>query len=53
MEAVLGIFARENGQGLFFPASDAAAATPVEADSSGDTPPAPTTGGRPKLQVVK
>lgn len=53
MEAVLGIFARENGQGLFFPAGEAAASAPVEAETPGDTPPAPTTGGRPKLQVVK
>jgi stringent starvation protein B len=53
MEAVLGIFAKENGQGLFFPAGDPAAAPAADAESPGDTPPAPTTGGRPKLQVVK
>ena len=55
MEAVLGIFARENGQGLFFPAEEAQAAAPAEAESPGDTPTSPTngTGGRPKLQVVK
>ena len=56
MEAVLGIFARENGQGLFFPAEEAAqTAAPAEAEPPGDTPTSPTngTGGRPKLQVVK
>jgi stringent starvation protein B len=53
MEAVLGIFARENGQGLFFPAEESTAAAPVEAEAPGDTPPSPSTGGRPKLQVVK
>ena len=51
VEAVLGIFARENGQGLFFPVEDALAA-PAQADAPGDAPPTPN-GGRPKLQVVK
>ena len=49
--AVLGIFARENGQGLFFevetPATDPAPETEAPTDSP--TPP-PT---RPKLQIVK
>jgi stringent starvation protein B len=59
VEAVLGIFARENGQGLFFPVEEApaaAAAEPVDAaESPGptDAPSSPPTGGRPKLQVVK
>ena len=57
VEAVLGIFARENGQGLFFPAETAAAAAPgaVEqpAESPTDTPGGPPSGGRPRLQVVK
>jgi len=50
IEAVLGIFARENGQGLFFPAEEA----PVSA-TAGETPTdtPPPNGGRPKLQVVK
>jgi stringent starvation protein B len=54
--AVLGIFARENGQGLFFPAEDAAAApapSAEAADNPTDTPNGPPTGGRPRLQVVK
>lgn len=51
IDAVLGIFARENGQGLFFPVDQAPAAAQNETPS--DTPTAPTNGGRPKLQVVK
>jgi stringent starvation protein B len=57
IEAVLGIFARENGQGLFFPAEEPAAAAAAEAvdaaESPTDAPSSPPTGGRPKLQVVK
>ena len=52
IDVVLGIFARENGQGLFFPVEETPAGT-AEADAPGDTPTSPTTGGRPKLQVVK
>lgn len=50
IEAVTGIFAKENGQGLFFPreAADAPAAPASE-----PTPPAAPNGGKPKLQVVK
>lgn len=56
IEAVLGIFAKENGQGLFFPPETApaaadAAAPAVEQDAPTPTP--PTNGGKPKLQVVK
>ena len=69
MGAVTGIFARENGQGLFFEAelatigavaSTQPAATgtpaPVAAPASTDptdTPPATPSPTRPKLQVVK
>ncbi len=53
IEAVLGIFARENGQGLFFPAEEAPPAAPIAVDPPGDTPTTPPAGGRPKLQVVK
>lgn len=63
VEAVLGIFARENGQGLFFAPEEAtgaaadAVASPGESEAAGDapaTPPsAPPAGGRPRLQVVK
>ena len=52
IDVVLGIFARENGQGLFFPVEEAPVSA-AEADAPGDTPTSPTTGGRPKLQVVK
>ncbi|MGZ5091432.1 MAG: ClpXP protease specificity-enhancing factor [Burkholderiales bacterium] len=52
IEAVLGIFARENGQGLFFPAEEAPAPG-AAAETPSDTPTSPTNGGRPKLQVVK
>lgn len=52
IEAVLGIFARENGQGLFFEveARDPAAAPP-ETETPGETPTPPPT--RPRLQIVK
>ena len=55
VDAVLGIFARENGQGMFFQAEEAPATAPAEqpAESPTDTPSGPPTGGRPKLQVVK
>ena len=50
--AVVGIFARENSQGLFFPPEPSAAA--VEQPAPDAAPPtAPSGGGRPKLQVVK
>ena len=55
IDAVLGIFARENGQGMFFQPEEAAAAAPAEqpAESPTDTPNGPPSGGRPRLQVVK
>src|SRR5450631_2414840 len=46
--AVIGIFARENSQGLFFQPEPAPAAS---AETAAPTPPAP--GGKPKLQIVK
>lgn len=62
MSAVQGIFARENGQGLFFsdaaqdPSTPAAGlvlhtATPEQPEDPRPDGPAP--GGRPRLQVVK
>lgn len=52
--AVLGIFARENGQGLFFPPEDTAADPAVaETGEQPDAPVPPTNGGKPKLQIVK
>ena len=52
VEAVIGVFARENGQGLFFEAEPSAqpAAPQGEASDDAPTPPSPT---RPKLQIVK
>ncbi len=50
VEAVIGIFARENSQGLFFPPEPAA---PAAAPAGESTPTPPTNGGKPKLQIVK
>jgi len=50
IEAVIGIFARENGQGLFFdvePSQPAGSEAQPPADAPTPTP------GRPKLQIVK
>ncbi len=58
--AVQGIFARENGQGLFFPEESQVqstvppgmqSSTPEKPDDPKPDSPAP--GGRPRLQVVK
>ena len=50
--AVTGIFAKENGQGLFFPHE--AAPETAGTSSPESTPPAsPTNGGKPKLQIIK
>ena len=54
VRAILGIYARETGQGMIFPEGDAD-------PDPGDTPPTPAGPGkptavpskRPKLQVVK
>jgi stringent starvation protein B len=55
VEAVTGIFAKENGQGLFFPRGGGAPeSTAPTAAASETTPPAGTpNGGKPKLQVIK
>ncbi|HWA13320.1 MAG TPA: ClpXP protease specificity-enhancing factor [Burkholderiales bacterium] len=60
VNAVAGIFAKETGNGLAFQTSTSLPvpiSTPVKTDlslpdDSKPTPP-PTTGGRPKLQVIK
>ncbi len=44
--AVLGVYSRENGQGMLFPDEE-------PSGPSDDTPPAPPGGGRPALKVVK
>lgn len=57
--AVQGIFARENGQGLFFPEESQVQSTvPPGMQSSPEKPDdpkpdSPGPGGRPRLQVVK
>ena len=52
IDAVSGIFAKENGQGLFFPRPASTEAAP--APDSPDNPPGSTpNGGKPKLQVIK
>jgi stringent starvation protein B len=52
--AVLGIYARESGQGMIFGEDDPPVPTPPEGDGSPAPAPAPpTTGRRPKLKVVK
>lgn len=55
IEAVLGIFAKENGQGLFFPpeTAPADAAAPAAADQDAPPPTPPASGGKPRLQVIK
>ena len=58
MTAVAGIFARENGQGLFFAAESATGAGAVASQAAPSTTgepesPPPTTPLRPKLQIVK
>src|SRR5690349_16290861 len=50
VDAVLGIFARENGQGLFFPVEPSS--EPAAAPESPEETPG-RTNGRPKLQIVK
>ena len=47
--AVLGIYAKENGQGMLFPAEE----TGGENDSPDDEPEPPKPGRRPSLKVVK
>ena len=55
IEAVTGIFAKENGQGLMFPPQPAvensAGAEPGVSQSA--APAAPTNGGKPRLHVIK
>lgn len=51
IEAVTGIFAKENGQGLVFPPEPASANGAAPTDPA--PPAAPTNGGKPRLQVIK
>jgi stringent starvation protein B len=53
--AVIGVFARENSQGLFFPPEPVAAPDGAAAPAAEPTPTPPTNGGKRKgkLQIVK
>ncbi len=62
IERVMAIYARENGQGMAFPVSDAqadaapglsAVDSPVADDADDGPTPPPTTSGRPALTRVK
>jgi len=58
IETVLGIFSRENGQGVFFPKEEVQAAGPTDVsevppDDGTDGPPSSPPRGKPRLQVVK
>ena len=58
IDAVTGIFAKENGQGLAFPQTDEVPEILGDSESEEDRsppddPPTPPPSGRPKLQVVK
>ena len=49
-DAVLGVYSRENGQGMLFPEAE----PPEGPDAGGDGPSSPPAGGgRPSLKVVK
>ena len=55
LEAVTGIFAKENGQGLVFPpepVTDVPAA-PNPSSTEPGPPSTPPNGGKPRLQVIK
>lgn len=58
VDAIAAIFARENGQGLFFPRQEESVAgsaqppVPAEGDA-GETPPTAPAGGKRKLRIVK
>jgi stringent starvation protein B len=55
MSAVGGIYARENGQGLFFPTGEeegAGGQDEAGTDGGGNPPPSPPKG-RPSLKIVK
>ncbi|HET9404408.1 MAG TPA: ClpXP protease specificity-enhancing factor [Burkholderiales bacterium] len=53
IEAVTGIFAKENGQGLFFPRETAPNGTSVSPPPETSPPATTPNGGKPKLQVIK
>lgn len=52
-DAVLGLYSRENGQGMLFPEEGDAQDNGDETPDPTDPPNRPTGGGRPTLKVVK
>ena len=53
MTAVIGISARENNQGLFFPPEPSVVAEDAMTPDTEPTPPAPAPSGKRRLQIVK
>lgn len=53
IDAVIAIFARENGQGLYFARENGAEADAAAAADGSGSPPGTPNGGKPRLQVVK
>ena len=53
IEAVLGIFARENGQGLFFARESGTAEAAASGAPGPDSTPSTPNGGKHRLQIVK
>jgi stringent starvation protein B len=51
--AVLGIYARETGQGMVFGEDDSPPPTTPEGDGPAPVPPPPTAARRAKLKVIK
>jgi len=51
--AVIGIFAKENGQGLAFQAHEGEPPPPSPDNDGGDKPPSEPAKGKPQLRVVK
>ena len=52
VEAVMGIYARENGHGMLFPEEEPHSAPPAS-PGGGEKPPAKPKRGKPNLRVVK
>jgi stringent starvation protein B len=52
VEAVMGIYARENGHGMLFPEEDPGASPPSPSEG-GPEPPTKPRRGKPNLRVVK
>lgn len=51
--AVIGIFAKENGQGLAFQTHEGEPPSPPSDNDGGDKPQGETAKGKPQLRVVK